>query len=656
MTPANRQVVVTASPGGGVAVDVDEALLTRVSLDGVAVTGFDASEVVLVDGTAVEEFACRGHETVEVADPRHGAGVRTTVHGDSPVGLRKTLVLTSYQRLPGLVVLDVTFTSTTSRPLHVSGWRTAGHELLEAPGGFCTFSGATHTDRRDWVHRMTDTFDQANWLGMDSSDYGGGTPVATVWRRDAALSVGHLEPVVRALGLPVRRTAAGASVAVEDRSDHVLAPGGELVTATTFVMAHHGDHFVALERYRDYLADLGLRAPTAPASAFEPVWCAWGYERDFTVEQVVATLPKVAELGLRWAVLDDGWQTNEGDWELDPQKFPRGDEDMRALTAQIRAQGLRPRLWWAPLAADPASDVHRLRPDMLLLGADGEPQHVTWWDDHTMCPAYQPTVDHFVAQARRFVTSWGFDGLKLDGQHLNAVGPCFNPAHGHARPEESTEGLAPFWKAIHDAVHDAAPDAVVEFCPCGTALDFHNLPYVDQYPSADPLSSFQVRSKGKSVKALMAAGSSYAGDHVELSDGHDDFASSYGVGAVLSTKFAYPTGPDPEVVLTPEREALWRRWIELDARAGLTTGEYRGELYDIGFDVPEGHAIAKGTAVHYAFFADRWSGPVELRGLGPGTYRLTDPFDGVELGVASGPQASVDLTFTRFQLVVAEPV
>jgi len=656
MPPANRQAVFTMTVDGGATVDVDESLFTRVSLDGIAVTGFDPSEILFVNGTAVEEFTLLGHETLAIDDTAHGPGVRSTLHGDSPAGVRKTVVLTSYERLPGMVVLEVAFANTTAEPVQVTGWRTAAHELLEAPGGFFTFSGTTYTDRRDWVHRVTDTFAQANSLGMDSSDYGGGTPVATVWHRDVGLSVGHLEPIARALSLPVRRTPAGVGIAVEDDSDRVLSPGDELVTDTTFLVVHRGDHFVPLQRYRDYLAPLGLRAPTAPASALEPVWCAWGYERDFTVEEVLATLPKVVEVGLRWAVLDDGWQTNEGDWELDPGKFPRGDEDMRNLTAQIRAHGLRPRLWWAPLAADPMSDVYLQHPDMLLLGPGGRPQEVTWWDDFTMCPAYQPTIDHFVAQARRFVTDWGFEGLKLDGQHLNAVGPCHNPAHGHTRPEESTEGLALFWKAIHDAVHTARADAIVEFCPCGTALDFHNLPYVDQYPSADPLSSYQVRSKGKSVKALMGAGSSFAGDHVELSDGHDDFASSYGVGAVLSTKFTYPAGPDTETVLTPEKEELWKKWIGLYRRSWLSTGEYRGELYDIGFDVPEGHAIAKCATMHYAFFADDWSGAVDLRGLGPGTYRLTDPFSETDLGVASAAEPAVDLTFTRFQLVVAEPM
>jgi len=27
---------------------------------------------------------------------------------------------------------------------------------------------------------------------------------------------------------------------------------------------------------------------------------------------------------------------------------------------------------------------------------------------------------------------WGFDGLKLDGQHMNGVPVCYNPAHHHA--------------------------------------------------------------------------------------------------------------------------------------------------------------------------------------------------------------------------------
>jgi alpha-galactosidase len=640
-----------------ISVEFDDKLHSRVVVKGVHVTRFDASEALLLGAATVDEFTYRGHETRRIEHPRHGAGLKVTLRGDSPTGLRKTVELTSFRRLPGMVVMKVTYTNTSGAELTVAGWRSGAHELLEKPGGFYTFSGTTHEDRRDWVQPMTDGFDQKNSLGMDSSDYGGGTPIASVWRPDAGLSVGHVEPTARILRLPVRKTANGASIAVEGDTPRTLKPGQQLTTDTTFLTAHtRGDHFVPLQRYRDYMSDSGLRTSKAPKSAFEPIWCAWGYERDFTIEQVTGTLPKVRAVGFTWAGLDDGWQTNEGDWDINRQKFPRGEADMRAFTKQIRNAGLLPRLWWAPLAADPESNLFKDRPDMLLLDRDGNMQRVTWWNAWTLCPAYQPTVDYFARQAKKFIRDWGYEGLKIDGQHLNGVTPCYNPAHRHARPEESTEGLASFWEAVRKAAREANRNALIELCPCGTAFAFHNLPYVDQYPSSDPLSSYQIRTKGKTMKALMGQGSSYAGDHVELSDGGDDFASSYGVGAVLSTKFTYPAyTPDDRYVLTPEKEVLWRTWVDLYKKNMLSTGEYRGELYDIGFDKPEAHVVAKGGTLHYAFYADQWDGTVELRGLGRGRYRLTDPFTGASLGTVDARHNTVKLTFERFQLIVAKP-
>ena len=215
----------------------------------------------------------------------------------------------------------------------------------------------------------------------------------------------------------------------------MLAPGQTLVTERTLLAVHTGDHFAPLQQYRQFMQAEGIEGPQAPESAFAPVWCAWGYERDFTVEQILATLPKARELGFEWAVLDDGWQTNEGDWRLDKRKFPRGDADMRDFVKKIRAQGMRPRLWLAPLAADPGSDVLHDHADMLLLDQYGAFQTVTWWNALTQCPAYQPTIDYYVALVKKIIGDWGFEGLKLDGQHLNAVAPCYNPAHKHAHPD-----------------------------------------------------------------------------------------------------------------------------------------------------------------------------------------------------------------------------
>ncbi len=87
----------------------------------------------------------------------------------------------------------------------------------------------------------------------------------------------------------------------------------------------------------------------------------------------------------------------------------------------------------------------------------------------------------------------------------------------------------------------------------------------------------------------------------------------------------------------------------------LPLGTYRGELYDIGFDRPETHTIEKDGRLYYAFFADRWSGPVGLRGLGAGPYRIRDYVNERDLGTVSGAPALLPVTFERFLLLEAVP-
>ena len=312
----------------------------------------------------------------------------------------------------------------------------------------------------------------------------------------------------------------------------------------------------------------------------------------------------------------------------------------------------------AGLAAHPASDLISDHADLMLLDKNGAVQNVTWWDSYYLCPAYPETVERGKALVRKVIGEWGYAGLKLDGQHLNGVAPCHNPAHKHARPEESVEKLQDFWKAIYAEAIAIDLDAVVELCPCGTAQAFHNMPYMNQPVASDPESSWQVRHKGKTIKALMGPSAAYAGDHVELSDKANDFASTVGIGAIVSTKFTWPRDPKPKnsFLLTPAREAEWRKWIALYNEKRLPEGRYRGELYDIGFDKPEAHAITKDGRCYYAFYADRWDGPVELRGLGAGRYTVADSFTGRTIGVASAMANRLSVAFERFLLLEATPL
>jgi alpha-galactosidase len=175
--------------------------------------------------------------------------------------------------------------------------------------------------------------------------------------------------------------------------------------------------------------------------------------------------------------------------------------------------------------------------------------------------------------------------------------------------------------------------------------------------ASDPVNSWQVRTKGKSLKALHGDATPYFGDHVELSDGRNDFASTVGIGGVVGTQFTWPVGSATKAKydLTPEKEAMWKKWVGIYHEKMLSRGEYLGDLYDIGFYRPEAHAIRKSTRMYYAFYAPDWKGPVELRGLGKGVYMVRDYENDKDLGTVNGPSGTIDVQFSKHLLIEAKP-
>jgi alpha-galactosidase len=645
-------------------IEFDATMRSRISL---LTTWAAAESLELKDGRRVDQFALRAQSRQRLDGP-FGPGVQLRLVGVSDVNLEKTLEVALFERYPGFALYHVSYRNLAPQPLAIRRWTCASlhlppatmHGAAPADSGpaFWSYCGSTHADRRDWVQPVRPGFQQPNFMGMEASDYGGGTPIVDVWRRDRGLAVGHLELTPTQVWLPLRCDATGVTLAITQPIERVLRTGESLDMPQTFIATHTGDYFNVLDAYRRLMGDRGIASPQPPPAAYEPIWCAWGYERDCTVQLITDTLPKVRDLGLRWAVIDDGWQSNVGDWNPDRDKYPRGDADLRQLVETIRSSDLKPRLWWAPLAAAPGSDLLHDHTDMLLLDKDGAVQNISWWNSFYLCPAYDKTIDYTLALVRKFIGEWDFAGLKIDGQHLNGVAPCFNPAHRHARAEESVEKLQDFFQAVYQTAVELNPDAVVELCPCGTAYSFFNMRSFNQAPASDPESSWQVRLKGKTLKALMGPSAAFAGDHVELSDGGDDFASTVGIGAIVSTKFTWPRDPKPKdsFLLTPAREALWRKWIALYNERQLPQGIYRGELYDIGFDKPETHVVEKDGRFYYAFYAHEFSGPVTLRGLGACRYRVRDYFDDRDLGEFAGPRASLPLTVHGAVLLEAIPV
>jgi alpha-galactosidase len=236
------------------------------------------------------------------------------------------------------------------------------------------------------------------------------------------IAVGHVELRPRLVSLPVSMPDSNhARIAVELERTIVLKPGESFHTPRTFTAVHQGDYFRTLMDYRRFMMAQGLRPATPPTDGKGAIWCAWGYGRTVRPQQVYDTLPTVKQLGFKWVTLDDGWQDNVGDWALDPKKFANRDADRRALVDRIHQEGFRVQLWWSPLSSLSDAELLKDHPDYALLNKDSSRKKISWWNSYYLRPADERVVEYHKALVRKILLDWGFDGLKLDGQHMNGA-------------------------------------------------------------------------------------------------------------------------------------------------------------------------------------------------------------------------------------------
>jgi len=621
---------------------------------------FTASESVTTTGNTVKQFTFSSQNTERVNDSI-GAGQKLIVVGRAG-NLTKTVAVTIYDKFPAMAFFDVQYTNSGTANISITKWinnaYTVNAQSRAGIPAFWSYQSGSYEKRPNWVVPLKVNFSQKNYLGMNANDYGGGTPVLDIWRRDVGIAVGHVELRPKLVSLPVSMPDSNhAKIAVELERTIVLKPGENFHTLRTFVSVHQGDYFRTLVEYRRFMLAQGLRPATPPTDGKGAIWCAWGYGRTFRPQQVYDTLPTVKQLGFKWVTLDDGWQNNVGDWALDAKKFPNGDADMRALVDRIHQEGFRAQLWWSPLSSVSDAELLKDHPDYALLNKDGSKQKISWWNSYYLCPADKRVVEYHKALVRKILLDWGFDGLKLDGQHMNGAPACYNPAHHHAKPEDSVEAMPDFFRELYDTAQSIKPGALVEFCPCGTSFSFFTMPYFNMSVASDPTSSFQVRSKAKTLKALMGDDLPFFGDHVELSDGGNDFASTVGVGGVVGTQFVLPklTEKRSKSDLTSAREADFQKWLSIYHDKMLSRGQYLGQLYDIGFDVPETHVIRRDQTMYYAFFAKHWKGSLELRGLEDRQYTVKDYVNGHTFGTVNGQKARVTADFDGYLLLEVRP-
>jgi alpha-galactosidase len=642
----------------------------KLSLDEIE-TGKPAdSNFLIVNGEPIS-FALDFSQTkIGEATGKLGSGKRVEIPArplrPSSPALEARLVLEVYDDFPNLALSTVDYENTGSDEVKIKEAVAERHRFSSKsqaapPYEMWSFQGSSYEWGKDDVVKLKKGFSQPNEMGaMVKGGYGGGVPVVAFWTGSVGEAIGHVETVPLTVSLPVnvgKDSYVNASMIIP--GNITLKPRERFSTPRTFVSVYAGDFYEPLRTWSSVLAKEGWQLPKPSSEAYNVSWCGWGYQFNVTPAQMLGTVPKLKELGIKWATLDDRWFDRYGDWNPRADTFP-GDS-MKKMVADFHKQGELVDLWWLPLGAEDGegkweshkyttSKIVEEHPDWLILDKNGKHARMTR-NLAALCPAVPEVQQYYRQLTERFIRDWDFDGSKLD--NIYTVPMCYNPAHHHKSPQDSVNAMADVYKTIFQTTRSIKPESVTQSCPCGTPPSLAWLPYMDQAVTADPVGAVQVRRRIKMYKALLGPESAVYGDHVELSAmtrvGNDwsehgsDFASTLGTGGVPGTKFVWPD-PGPKfqpVLLTQEKEADWKKWIGIYNDKMLSKGTFRN-LYTYGYDAPEGYAIEKDGKMYYAFFppdSKPWKGNVELRGLKPGAYHVVDYTEGRDLGTVEANAA-----------------
>jgi len=605
-----------------------------------------------------------------------GKRIDITGHSASS-GLDETLSVEVYDDFPTMALLTAVYRNPSQKEVILDAVSTQEHRMNAkladdkvAAYQLWSFQGASYDWGANEILPIPEHFSRPNVMGaVVKGGAGGGIPVNAFWTASVGEAIGHLETLPLVLSLPV-------SVAADRRintnlpldAQTTLKPGDSFATPRSFVAVYHGDFYEPLRTYSLALQREGWTVAKPNDQDYGIAWCSWGYEFNVTPAQMLNTVPKLKEMGIKWATLDDRWFTTYGDWDPRPDTFP-GDS-IKKMTADFHKEGIHSQLWWYPLVAEDGrgkyeshkyvlSKVVKEHPDWLVLGKDGKPARV-FRDLVVLCPALPEVQEFHKKLTEKFIGEWGFDGHKLD--NIYTVPACYNPKHHHKSPQDSINAMADVYKIIYQTTRGMKPDSVTQICPCGTTPNLAWLGSMDQAVTADPVGAVQVRRRIKWYKALLGPEAAVYGDHVELSDMKQtkpgqwieigrDFASTLGTGGVLGTKFTWGESRPKfqRVALTPDKEEHWKKWTALYNEKMLSRGEFKN-LYVYGYDSPEAYAIEKDGRMYYAFFSpsstEAWKGVIELRGLVPGKYRVHDYVNDKDLGEVDAANPVLQAAFT----------
>lgn len=190
-----------------------------------------------------------------------------------------------------------------------------------------------------------------------------------------------------------------------------VEPGQQLVSEAVYFSVGERNPLEGLERYGHAVRRAnGLRRPPA----FLPHgWDSWSteYRSEINEARVLENLDAMAShlsrYGWNHFAIDDGWQLALGDWEPDPERFPKG---MKWIADRIHERGLTAGLWVAPFRVSTDSRLAKEHPEWLR-GPNALGRQAVGDNDRILDITAPGAYDYVRNLASKIGNDWGFDAL-----------------------------------------------------------------------------------------------------------------------------------------------------------------------------------------------------------------------------------------------------
>jgi alpha-galactosidase len=184
---------------------------------------------------------------------------------------------------------------------------------------------------------------------------------------------------------------------------------------------------------------------------------------DHDLRRLTALADAAAEVGVERFVLDDGWFRGRrddtaglGDWDVDPDRWPRG---LGPLVDHVRRLGMQFGLWVEPEMVSPDSDLARAHPDWVLSTGGRLPPESR--HQQVLDLAHPAAYGHVLGCLDALIVEYEIDVLKWDhNRDLVDAG-----RGGDGRPAVHAQTLAVY--ALLDELRRRHPRLEIESCSSG---------------------------------------------------------------------------------------------------------------------------------------------------------------------------------------------